>query len=96
MKETCRDARGTRWVEDLAQDTRQALRTFRRQPGFAAITVIILALGIGTTTAMFAVVNSVLLRPLSFPEPEKLVTLHGFVEQFGEFWGFSNPDFTDV
>lgn len=96
VKEECRDARGTRWLEDLAQDTRHALRSFRQKPGFAAVTVMILALGIGATTAMFAVVNSVLLRPLSFPEPESLVTIHGFMEQFGEFWGFSNPDFADV
>src|SRR5262249_16005585 len=72
------------------------LRTFRQKPGFAAVTVMILALGIGATTVMFAVVNSVLLRPLSFPKPERLVTIHGFMEQFGEFWGFSNPDFADV
>ncbi len=96
VKEECRDARGTRWLEDLAQDTRHALRSFRQKPGFAAVTVMILALGIGSTTAMFAVVNSVLLRPLSFPEPESLVTIHGFMEQFGEFWGFSNSDFADV
>jgi predicted permease len=96
VKEKCRDARGTRWLEDLVQDTRYALRTFRQKPGFAAITVIILALGIGATTVMFAVVNGVLLRPLSFPESDRLVTVHGIMEQFGEFWGFSNPDFADV
>ncbi len=96
VKENCRDARGTRWLEDLAQDTRHALRTFRQKPTFAAITAIILALGIGATTVMFAVVNSVLLRPLSFPEPDRLVTAHGVMEQFGEFWGFSKPDFDDV
>jgi len=96
VKEKCRDARGTRWLEDFAQDTRHALRTFRRKPGFSAATVLILALGIGATTVMFAVVNSVLLRPLSFPEPQRLITLHGFTESFGEYWGFSPPDFADV
>jgi putative ABC transport system permease protein len=96
VKEKCRDARGTRWLEDLAQDTRHSLRAFRQKPGFAAVGVLTLALGIGATTAMFAVVNSVLLRPLAFPEPERLVTIHGVMEQFGEFWGFSNPDFADV
>src|ERR1700722_4923901 len=84
VKEKCRDARGTRWLEDVAQDTRHALRTFRQKPTFAAITVIILALGIGATTVMFAVVNSVLLRPLSFPEPDRLVTVHGYLQQFGD------------
>jgi predicted permease len=96
VKESCRDARGTAWLEDLAQDVRYALRTCRNNPGFALLTVVIWALGIGATTIMFAVVNSVLLRPLAFPEPENLVTLHGFTLDFGEFWGFSNPDLTDL
>jgi predicted permease len=96
VKERCRDARGTRWLEDAARDTRHALRAFRQKPGFAAITVMILALGIGTTTVMFAVVNSVLLQPLSFPESHRLVTVHGMLEQFGDFWGFSGPDLADV
>src|SRR5436309_5014769 len=96
VKEKCRDARGTPWLENIVQDTRYALRTFRQKPAFAAITLMILALGIGATTVMFAVVNAVLLRPLAFPEPDRLVTLHGFAEGFGEFWGFSNPDLADV
>ena len=96
VKEKCRDARGTRWLEDMAQDARYALRAFRQKPGFAAITVLILALGIGATTVMFAVVNSVLLRPLPYPDSGRLVTLHGFTEQFGEFWGFSSPNFRDL
>jgi hypothetical protein len=79
----------------LVQDTRYALRSFRQKPGFVAITLLILALGIGATTVMFTVVNSVLLRPLPFREPERLVVLHGFTKaDFGEFSGFSYPDFT--
>jgi predicted permease len=96
VKERCRDARGTRWAEELLQDTRYTLRTFRQKPGFVGITLLILALGIGATTVMFAVVNSVLLRPLPFPEPDRLVVLHGFQKDFGEFWGFSRPDLTDL
>ncbi len=96
VKEKCRDARGTRWVEDLLQDTRYALRTFRKKPGFTLVALLILALGIGATTVMFAVINSVLLRPLSYPEPDRLLTLRVFTEQIGELWGFSHPDFTDV
>jgi len=42
---------------------------------------------------MFAVINSVLLRPLAYPEPDRIVTLHGSIQEFGEFWGFSYPDF---
>ncbi len=96
VKEKCRDARGTRWLEDLLQDSRYALRTFRQRPGFAVVALLVLALGIGATTVMFTVINSVLLRPLGYPEPERLVALRGHTEQLGEFWGFSNPDFQDA
>src|SRR5690348_5289538 len=96
VKERCRDARGTRWAEELLQDISYALRSFRKKPGFMATTLLILALGIGATTAMFAVVNSVLLRPLPFPEPDRMVILHGFTNDLGEFWGFSYPDFADL
>jgi len=96
VKEKCRDARGTRWLEDFLQDARYALRTFRRKPGFTLVALLILSLGIGATTVMFAVINSVLLRPLSYPEPDRLITLHRFTEAFGESWGFSNFDFIDA
>ena len=96
LKEKCRDARGTRWLEDLAQDTRYALRTFRQKPAFAAIALLVLALGIGATTVMFTVINGVLLKPLEFPNPDQLMTLHGSTKEFGEFWGFSGPDAEDV
>jgi predicted permease len=96
VKEKCRDARGTRWLEDLLQDARYGLRTFRQKPGFTLVALLILSLGIGATTVMFAVINSVLLRPLSYPEPERLVTLRGSTEQLGESWGFSNLDFGDA
>ena len=65
-------------------------------PGFAAVAVLVLAVGIGATTVMFTVIDSVLLRPLSYPEPERLLTLHGATEKLGEFWGFSNADLADV
>jgi predicted permease len=95
VKEQCRDARGTRWLEDLLRDFHYALRTLRQRPGFAAVTLCTLALGIGATTVMFTVINGVLLKPLSYPEPERLVTLHVQTEQFGNQWGVSYPNFLD-
>ena len=95
VKEECRDARGTRWVEDLLQDFRYALRTLRLRPGFAAVAILALALGSGTTTVMFTVINGVLLKPLAYPEADQLVTLHGKTEKYGEQWGFSYPEFHD-
>jgi predicted permease len=95
VKEKCRDARGTRWLEDLLQDFRYALRTLRQRPGFAAVAILTLALGSGATTAMFTVVNGVLLKPLAYPEADRLVTLHGKTEKWGEQWGFSYPEFHD-
>ena len=62
-------------METLLQDLRFAVRSLRRQPGFVAVALATLALGIGTATAMFTVVNGVLLRPLPFHEPGRLATI---------------------
>ena len=72
VKEVTRDAWGGLWLERLTQDLRYAFRSLRRQPLFAIFATTTLALGIGATTAMFTVINGVLLRPLPFPEPERL------------------------
>src|SRR6187549_840617 len=60
----------------MIRDVRHALRTLQRQPAFAAVAILTLALGIGTTTAVFTVVNGVLLRPLPYRDPGRLVMLY--------------------
>jgi predicted permease len=73
IKEEHRDARGIRLVDDLNRDVRYALRQLRRSPGFAIAAVLCLALGIGATTTVYSVINTVLLQPLPFPESDRLV-----------------------
>ena len=72
VKEDCRDARGTQWAESTGQDLMFALRTLWKNPAFAALAVVILALGIGANTAVFTIVDGVLLRPLPFDQPDRL------------------------
>jgi hypothetical protein len=62
-------------VATIWQDIRYALRTLRRAPGFAAVSTITLAMGIGGTTAMFSVLHAVILRPLPYTEPDRLVAI---------------------
>jgi predicted permease len=98
VKEACRDARGTRWLEDLVQDVQYAVRTLRRKPGFAIVALLTLALGTGATTVMFTVINGVLLKPLPYPEPDRLLTLQEQTEratQWGNLWAFAYPNFLD-
>jgi putative ABC transport system permease protein len=72
VKEVTREMWGGVWLEQLVQDLKYAARSLRRAPGFAAIAVLTLTLGIGVNTAMFTVMNGVLLRPLPFPNPDRL------------------------
>ena len=72
-------------IADVLRDARYALRQLTRTPGFAVVTLLTLALGIGATTAMFSVVNGVLLKPLPFPESDRLVRVNEIVPQYGAF-----------
>jgi predicted permease len=76
FKEDHRDARGVRWLEELAQDTRYALRSLRRSPGFTLTAVSVLALGLGSSTAIFSAVDAVLVARLPYPDDERLVRIY--------------------
>ncbi len=95
IQEAYRDQAGLPFFEVLFQDVRYSLRTLRRYPGFAAIAIITLALGIGANTAIFSIVNGVLLRPLPYAHPEQLVSAFSTFKGLGNFLDGSTspPDF---
>jgi len=76
IKEDCRESRGTMWVETLIRDFRFGLRRLLRTPGFTVIAVSVMALCLGAATSLFTIVRSVLLRPLPFRDPSRLVMVY--------------------
>ena len=73
IRERTRDVWVWRWLDDLARDVRYALRGLKRSPGFSTTVVLVLALGIGANTAMFAIVHGMLIRPLPYPDADAIV-----------------------
>ncbi len=95
VKEQVRASRTGAWLDALAADLRYALRTLRRNPGFAAVVVITLALGIGANTALFSVVNTLLIRALPYEDADRLVYVTEFWPHEPVIPGPPNPDFTN-
>jgi predicted permease len=75
VKQQCRDSRGTKFTEDLLQDLRYAMRSFAKTPGLTSLIVFSLAIGIGANTAIFSVTSTLLLKPLPYPNPDRLAIL---------------------
>lgn len=105
VKEECRDARGMRWLEDLWMDLRYALRTLRRSPVFLAVAVLSLALGIGANSAIFSLIDAVMLRAMPVQEPERLAQFEviradsnrgSFSYQLFTYFREHSQSFTDI
>jgi len=94
MKERCRDEARFPWLEQLVQDARYAVRSMGARPGFAVVVIALVALGIGATTATFTVADFVLLRPLPFAEPDRLVKVWSTTPGYSRMES-SPPNFRD-
>ncbi len=97
LKEESRIAWGWGWFENVAQDVRYGIRALRKSPGFSAVAILTIALGIGATTAIFSVVDATLLHPLPYPQPEQLVSVVDDLPGVGaQDVGMSVPEWHDL
>ncbi len=97
LKEESHIAWGWAWLENIAQDIRYGVRVLRKSPGFSTVAILTIALGIGATTAIFSVVDATLLHPLSYPQPEQLVTIEDDLPGVGaRDVGMSVPEWHDL
>jgi putative ABC transport system permease protein len=106
VKDECRDVRPARWAETFVQDIRYAWRNLRHNPGFAAVAIATLALGIGGLTAMFSAFDTILIRPLPYADPDRLVMVWDDLDRIGTKsdpapaewyeWRRLNTVFTDI
>src|SRR5262245_35594574 len=91
------EARPLRFLDELTQDVRFGARGLRRNPGFAALAILVLAVAIAANTAIFALVDMLLLRPLAIGEPDRLVRVFNqSTEETDSFRPFSYPDYVDL
>src|SRR5437773_3160129 len=97
FKEECREAIAGNFIDTLIQDVRFSLRMLRKSPGFAAVVILTVALGIGATTAIFSVVDATLLRPLPYSQPEQLVSIQADLPGLGaRDVGIAPPEWKDL
>jgi predicted permease len=97
IKETCREQRAVSWIENLGQDVLYGARVLRKNPGFTAIAVLVLALGIGANTTIFSLVNGLLFKPIAARAPAQIVSIYASSKtRPNTFRSFSLAEFTEL